>query len=260
MRTVMRQICAQPHHPIKAPQGPQPATLCEAYPQSLLRVTVYRRWSYAAPARTVEGVWHAFASAWAGRSVHFGSGGSGSRRRALQTASGWTKSSWVRSSVPRRAVASRRSSSLPVACACHFGRLWSAEAAPEQSLDHDSNASEAAGRRRQPIPPGYPRGHGRKPLAPNDAKAITREPALGPAPASPGVPRFLVIVQQTQAGYSAHVPDLPGCFTSAASGGEVENAVRTAIAAHLQQLRIAEEEPPGSRSYAMVVEIPVSPS
>src|SRR6266511_4096203 len=142
--------------------------------------------------------------------------------------------------------------------------LWeivrAAEAAPEQPLDHDSNASEAAGRRRQPIPPGYPRGHGRKPLAPNDAKAITREPALGPAPASPGVPRFLVIVQQTQAGYSAHVPDLPGCFTSAASGGEVENAVRTAIAAHLQQLRITEEEPPGSRSYAMVVEIPVSPS
>jgi|SRR5882724_7239386 len=119
--------------------------------------------------------------------------------------------------------------------------LWeivrAAEAAPGQPLDPDPSASEPAEGRRERI----------------------REPAVRPDPASSGTPRFLVIVQQTGAGYAAHVPDLPGCFTSAETAEAVEHRVRAAIAAHLQHLRIAQEEPPGSRSYAIAVEIPVSP-
>jgi transcriptional regulator with XRE-family HTH domain/predicted RNase H-like HicB family nuclease len=129
-----------------------------------------------------------------------------------------------------------------------------AEAAPEEP---PSVEGAAPGDRQRRLRPAYPRGRGRKPLVPGDPKGITSEPTFGPSAVTAGLARLVVVVQETAAGYSAHVPDLPGCFASAGSADAVENEIRAAIARHLQQLRNFHEEPPDSRSYAIVIEIQI---
>ena len=75
--------------------------------------------------------------------------------------------------------------------------------------------------------------------------------------ALPRTSSVLVVVERTADGFSAHPPDLPDCVASAASRDAVEHQVRAAIAAHLEQLRLAGAPPPASRSYATVIEASV---
>lgn len=62
--------------------------------------------------------------------------------------------------------------------------------------------------------------------------------------------QYLVIVEQSTAGYGAYVPDLPGCVAAAETHDEVLKLIPEAIAFHVDGLR---EEglpvpPPVSRS------------
>jgi predicted RNase H-like HicB family nuclease len=49
--------------------------------------------------------------------------------------------------------------------------------------------------------------------------------------------RYAVIYEQTATGYSAYVPDLPGCVAAAKSVEEAEALMQGAIAMHLAGLR-----------------------
>ena len=49
--------------------------------------------------------------------------------------------------------------------------------------------------------------------------------------------RCASVMENAGTNYSAYVPDLPGCIATGATLGEAEEAIRDAIALHLEGLR-----------------------
>ena len=50
--------------------------------------------------------------------------------------------------------------------------------------------------------------------------------------------RYTVFFEPTATGYSAHVPDLPGCVAAAATLEETRELMREAIEFHIEGIRI----------------------
>jgi predicted RNase H-like HicB family nuclease len=67
--------------------------------------------------------------------------------------------------------------------------------------------------------------------------------------------RLLIVVEQTDTGYSAYSPDVEGCVAAGHSREEVEGSMREAITLHLEQLRGEGQRVPAPRSYATYVEV-----
>jgi predicted RNase H-like HicB family nuclease len=49
--------------------------------------------------------------------------------------------------------------------------------------------------------------------------------------------KYAVVIETTATGFSAYVPDLPGCVTTGSSVDEVEREIQEAIRFHLDGLR-----------------------
>ena len=49
--------------------------------------------------------------------------------------------------------------------------------------------------------------------------------------------RYVVVIEQTENGYGAHVPDLPGCVAAGDTYEETEQLIREAIPFHIEGLR-----------------------
>jgi predicted RNase H-like HicB family nuclease len=49
--------------------------------------------------------------------------------------------------------------------------------------------------------------------------------------------RYLVVVEETETGYSAFSPDLPGCVATGKTRDDVERTMRDAIEFHLDGIR-----------------------
>ena len=49
--------------------------------------------------------------------------------------------------------------------------------------------------------------------------------------------RYLIVVEQTETGYSAYVPDLPDCVSTGQTREDVEKNMQEAIAFHLDGMR-----------------------
>jgi predicted RNase H-like HicB family nuclease len=49
--------------------------------------------------------------------------------------------------------------------------------------------------------------------------------------------RYAVVIERTATGYSAYVPDLPGCVSVGASREEMNRNIREAIDLYLDELR-----------------------
>ena len=49
--------------------------------------------------------------------------------------------------------------------------------------------------------------------------------------------KFLILIEQTDTGYSAHSPDVPGCLATGATLDEVKERIREALAFHIDGLR-----------------------
>jgi predicted RNase H-like HicB family nuclease len=49
--------------------------------------------------------------------------------------------------------------------------------------------------------------------------------------------KYLVIYEKTATGYSAYVPDLPGCITTGATLQDTELLIKEAIEFHIEGLR-----------------------
>ena len=49
--------------------------------------------------------------------------------------------------------------------------------------------------------------------------------------------RFLVIIEETDTGYSAYSPDLPGCVSTGATSEEARRNMHQAIELHIEGLR-----------------------
>ena len=49
--------------------------------------------------------------------------------------------------------------------------------------------------------------------------------------------KYAVLFEQTNTGYSAHIPDLPGCVAAGATLAETTKLIRQAIRLHLAGMR-----------------------
>lgn len=68
--------------------------------------------------------------------------------------------------------------------------------------------------------------------------------------------KYLIVIEQTDFGFSAYSPDLPGCVSTGHSRDEVENNMKEAIAFHLDGLREEGQPVPEPHSYSAYVELP----
>jgi predicted RNase H-like HicB family nuclease len=70
--------------------------------------------------------------------------------------------------------------------------------------------------------------------------------------------RYLVIIEESATGFSAFLPDLPGCIATGATRDEVENAMKEGVEFHLDGLRESGEPVPPPRSTAAYVDVAAS--
>jgi predicted RNase H-like HicB family nuclease len=68
--------------------------------------------------------------------------------------------------------------------------------------------------------------------------------------------KYLIVIEQTETGFSAYSPDLPGCVSTGATREEVERNMREAIGFHLDGLREDGQAVPEPHSYSAYVELP----
>lgn len=66
---------------------------------------------------------------------------------------------------------------------------------------------------------------------------------------------YTVIYEATPTGFSAYVPDLPGCVAAGATRAEVERLIRSAVKMHLEAMRDDREPVPSPRSSAGTVAV-----
>ncbi len=69
--------------------------------------------------------------------------------------------------------------------------------------------------------------------------------------------KYLVVVEETETGYSAFSPDLLGCIATGKTREEVERAMWDTIAYPLDGMREDGENIPAPRSYSAYCEVPV---
>ncbi len=67
--------------------------------------------------------------------------------------------------------------------------------------------------------------------------------------------RYLVIIEESPNGFSAFLPDLPGCIATGATRDEVEKVMREGVEFHLEGLRESGDPVPPPRSTATYVEV-----
>jgi len=66
---------------------------------------------------------------------------------------------------------------------------------------------------------------------------------------------YAVIIEPTGTGYSAYVPDLPGCVSTGLTMAEVESGIVEAITLHLQGMRTDGDPIPEPKTVAEMIAI-----
>ena len=69
--------------------------------------------------------------------------------------------------------------------------------------------------------------------------------------------KFAVIYEKTRTGYSAYVPDLPGCVAAGGTYEETAELIRGAIELHLETMREDGDSIPEPTTIAGCVAVPV---
>jgi predicted RNase H-like HicB family nuclease len=67
--------------------------------------------------------------------------------------------------------------------------------------------------------------------------------------------RYLIIIEETDTGYSAYSPDLPGCVATGQTREEIEREMHEAIEFHIAGMRLAGEQVPRPSSQASYCEV-----
>ncbi len=67
--------------------------------------------------------------------------------------------------------------------------------------------------------------------------------------------KYLIVIEQTEMGFSAYSPDLPGCVSTGGTRDEVEAGMREAIEFHLEGMREEGLSIPEPRSSSAYVEV-----
>jgi predicted RNase H-like HicB family nuclease len=67
--------------------------------------------------------------------------------------------------------------------------------------------------------------------------------------------RFAIVIEKSENGFGAYVPDLPGCVALAESVAETEKLIKEAIEFHLEGMREDGQSIPEASSLAEYVEV-----
>ncbi|MDP8207586.1 MAG: type II toxin-antitoxin system HicB family antitoxin [Candidatus Electryonea clarkiae] len=67
--------------------------------------------------------------------------------------------------------------------------------------------------------------------------------------------KFLVIYEETDTGFSAFSPDLPGCIATGSSREEVEQNMKTALSMHIKGFQDEGMELPQPNSISTYLEV-----
>ena len=67
--------------------------------------------------------------------------------------------------------------------------------------------------------------------------------------------KYLVVVEKSENGYGAYVPDLTGCVAAAKTRTEVVVLIQEAIEFHIDGLKASGERVPPPKSQSEVVEV-----
>ncbi len=67
--------------------------------------------------------------------------------------------------------------------------------------------------------------------------------------------RYVALIEKTDTGYSAHVPDLPGCIAAAGTYGETVTLIHEAIEFHIEGMILHGERVPEPTTLAELVEV-----
>ncbi len=67
--------------------------------------------------------------------------------------------------------------------------------------------------------------------------------------------RFAIVIEKSENGFGAYVPDLPGCVALAESVAETEKLIKEAIEFHLEGMREDGQPIPEASSLAEYVEV-----
>lgn len=66
--------------------------------------------------------------------------------------------------------------------------------------------------------------------------------------------KYVVVIEATETGFSAYVPDLPGCVTTGRTREEIERHMREAIELHLRGMRADGERIPTPGEHIAFIE------
>jgi predicted RNase H-like HicB family nuclease len=69
------------------------------------------------------------------------------------------------------------------------------------------------------------------------------------------VTRYLVIVERTDTGYSAYIPDLPGCVAAGSTEDETLRLLQVATGSHVDAMRRDGDAIPDAAAKAGYVEV-----
>ena len=64
---------------------------------------------------------------------------------------------------------------------------------------------------------------------------------------------YTVVVERTRSGWSAYLPEVPGCIATGTTRPEVEDGIRSALELHFQGMREDGEQVPDAGSYAIMI-------
>lgn len=67
--------------------------------------------------------------------------------------------------------------------------------------------------------------------------------------------QYLVIFEETETGYSAYSPGLPGCISTGATRDDVERNMREAIEFHVEGLKFEGLEIPQPTAFSTYIEV-----
>ena len=67
--------------------------------------------------------------------------------------------------------------------------------------------------------------------------------------------KYLIVIEETDSGFSAYSPDIPGCVSTGASREDVERNMREAIEFHLDGLRQDGQPVPKPSTSAAYVDV-----
>jgi predicted RNase H-like HicB family nuclease len=67
--------------------------------------------------------------------------------------------------------------------------------------------------------------------------------------------KYVALIEKTGTGYSAHVPDIPGCIAPAGTYDETVGLIAEAIEFHIEGMRLHGEQVPAPSTTAELVEV-----